>query len=169
MAKPPFMHWKQRRSDMRKPARRRVSSTATIGLLALFALMALPWLLVPLFKPAPTSDTHVVTMGRVEESWQAPFGKGLLVLRFVASGDASRVRVELRAADGSPRMLPRNVRAHLDMPGSNGRRVRVGLRPVGSALVSRNLVRSLPDRSVMVVNDGKLRHVFALDTSGRKR
>lgn len=164
MAKPVVMNWTQRRRAM--PKSKGASSKALFAIVALFALMAVPWLLVPILGRAPASDTHVVSMDRVAGAWEAPLGKGRLSLSFEGRGDGSRVRVELLAADSVMRALPAGMRAYLDIPASNGRRARIDLEPLESAFVSDRLERPLPDRSVLVIVEGDFRHVFALDISG---
>ena len=164
MAKPVSMNWTQRRRAM--PKSKGVSSNVIIGFIALFALAAAPWLLVPFLGRAPASDTHVVSMDRVAGAWEAPLGKGRLSLSFEGRGNGSRVRVELLTADGGKRALPAGMRAYLDIPASSGRRARIELGSVGSAFVSDPLESPLPDRSVLIIVEGTFRHVFALDISG---
>lgn len=132
-------------------------------LAGVIAVMGLPWVVMPTLAPPPKADAHVVELERTPRGYRAPFGKGHLELQFVPQDGMARARVELFSASGGRLVPSPETIVHLELPGRGVERTKVPFKRQGSALVSTAPVRELVDRSTLVFEDERVRHVFALD------
>jgi hypothetical protein len=134
-------------------------------LVGVIALMGLPWIIMPNLSPPPEKDVHVVQLVPTPRGYRAPFGKGRLELGFFAIDGGDRARLELFDAAGARLALPASTTVHLELPGNGTERTQVAFERKGAALVSIAPLAKLPDRSTLVLDDERTRHVYALEGS----
>ena len=164
MSKRVTLHWTRRRRGRSKAARRAALPWPEALLLAgVIAVMGVPWIVVPALAPAPENDVHVVQLKHIGDGYRAPFGDGHLELRFIAQRGAIRARIELFERTGERLVPPPSITVHLELPGRGVERTRIAFDRQGAAFVSAMPVRGLVDRSTLVFDDARTRHVYALE------
>ncbi len=160
------VHWTRRQHGRSKAARRApLPKKEALLVAAVFAVMATPWIVMPALTPQPENDVHVVSLDRTAVGYRAPFEKGWLELRFVGAGGARRARLELFAAGGERLVPEAPTMVYLELPGSGVERRRVDFRREGMALVSAAPAVGLADRSTLIFEEERTRHVYALEGS----
>lgn len=134
-------------------------------LAGVIALMGLPWIIMPNLAPPLETDVHVVELVRTPSGYRAPFGDGRLELSLVAPDGTKSARVELFTAAGARLVPAASTTVYLELAGKGTERTRVAFERRGATLVPTAPVPGLPDRSTLVFDDGRTRHVYALEGS----
>ena len=150
MSKPHDFRWNPRRRVFASPKPRKPQpvSRMAIGILAMLVIVGAGAIYVYDRQPGLTADTHVIPLQPHEGGFKGPLGSGRIDLSFITRSGARYIRIELRDSAGRP-LEPQ--------PGT------VAFRRDGTALVSATPVQQLADRSILVIVEGRTRHVFALD------
>jgi hypothetical protein len=165
MSKPHDFRWNPRRHVFAPPKPRKPQpvSRMTIGILAMLVIVGAGAIYVYDRQPGLTADTHVIPLQPHADGFTGPLGSGRISLSFITSSGARYIRIELRDSAGRPLQPQPGTIVSLDSNTAAGARQSIAFRRDGTALVSATPVQQLADRSILVIIEGRTRHVFALD------
>lgn len=136
-------------------------------MVAIFAVMAVPWFVAPLLQPAPATDTHRARFERRGPAYVAPFQAGQIALRFAGAAPSPRARVDFLGPGGEPVAPPVGVTVYLEDRSASGERI--VFRRAGDHLVSRGPVDAVGKQASLIVEEARRRHVYALGQTAASR